>query len=246
MTPPWVPTSIIWYKRPLQSFISKHKHPSSTFVYFWVISSGGNVWILYKHRLKAMFWVPTMCLLHVLVAIPGPVERISWTSVAISHRAREWPYLVRVRLTKPDVILQWLFSGKASLLTMRTTVILFRQLLVGGHMCFETFSSGKQLLTTLPWAELGFLHYTCGFMSIKAPFWGQFSATIGICTCVPLCSCVGLLVSSQGVSIPKGSFTNLAHLFPFFGSPDIERVRARWHLRRAPTICTSSRRNLSL
>ena len=70
-------------------------------------------------------------------------------------------------------------------------------------MCFETFSSGKQLLTTFPWAELGFLLSTCGFMSIKTPFWGHFSATIGICACVPLCSCVGLLVSSQSISVPK-------------------------------------------
>ena len=53
-----------------------------------------------------MFRVPTMRLLHVLVAIPGPVEGISWTPVTISNRAREWPYLVRVGLTKPDVILQ--------------------------------------------------------------------------------------------------------------------------------------------
>ena len=196
-----------------------------------------------------MFRVPTMRLLHVLVAIPGPVEGISWTPMTINNRAREWPYLVRVGLTKPDVVLQRFLSGETSLLTVRTTVLLFGQLLVGGHVCFKTFNSGKQLVTVLPWAKLGLFHPTSGLMSIKAPFRGQFSPTIGICASVSLCSCVGLLVSSQGVSVPKGSFTNLAHLFPFFGSPDIERVRARWHLRRAPTICTSSAssgRNMAL
>ena len=137
------------------------------------------------------------------VEVPHSSKRLSRSSSASNHWAREWSYPVRIPTACSVVVIKTLLPSETFLATPLTYTSFGRQDLVCLPVSCQTCLSGKQFSAALLLAEQPFLLLTGRHMDFQSPLRCNLPTTSFIGTHVFLVTRMGLHMPLGGFSGPK-------------------------------------------